>query len=320
MYRISVIIPIYNSAKWLNRLINTIKHQSCFENLEVIFVNDGSTDNSLEILNSYNEKNFVVINKKNEGVSAARNDGIKRATCKYIAFVDSDDMIDDNYFEMFLQGMKSDYDLLLSGYIAEFENGKTNIKKYESHELIGTENILKDFLLGKIDPNCWNKLFKKEMFEKNLFDCSMALGEDRDMLFRYLTNCDKIFFNDFARYHYNINNESVMRKGFNEKSIETIEKSEIRVKLIEEKYPDILDYAISCDIDTKCRVLCGIYQFKQNKKYKELCIELKRNIRKYSVINKKKYSNKKHFLAFLLVRISPRLYVFFKDNMKMQYK
>ena len=320
MYKISVVIPIYNSEKWLDRLISTIKNQSCFENLEVIFVNDGSTDNSLKILNSYTEKNFVVINKENEGVSAARNDGIKRATCKYIAFIDSDDLIDDDYFEMFLQEMELDYDLFLSGYIAEFENGKNNIKKYESHELVGTENILKDFLLGKIDPNCWNKLFKKEILENNLFDCNMALGEDKDMLFRYLNNCDRIFFNDYSKYHYIINNESVMRKGFNEKSIETIEKSEQRVKLIEKNYPSILDYATSCDIDTKCRVLCGIYKFKQYKKYKELCIKLKKNIRKYSVIKKKKYSNKKHFLAFLLVRISPRLYVFFKENMKMQYK
>lgn len=320
MKKISVIIPVYNAEKLLPRLIKSIEVQTCLDRLEFIFINDGSKDNSLKVLNSIDMKNVKIIDQKNGGVSSARNNGIKNASYDYIAFIDADDYIDADLFEKYLEKLdKYDYDLIISGYIAEYEDGRIIYKKNNERELTGIEKILKDFFIGKIDPNCWNKLFKKDILINCLFDEKMSYGEDRDMLFRYLNYCSKIFINEFTKYHYYINNNSAMRK-FNPKTLDTISKSEERVDFVKENYPNIYEYAYSNDIDTKCRVLCGLYNFKQEKKYDKVCKKLKRDIKKCSIFRKKKYSSRKHFLAYLAARISPRIYVFFKEKMRMQYK
>lgn len=320
MYKISVVIPVYNAEKWINRLVESIKSQTIFKKLDVIFVNDGSTDNSLNLLNSINEPNIRVISQKNSGVSCARNTGIENAKGEYIAFIDADDYIDNDFFEGYLEQIKNNYDLIITGYIAEFEDQSTNHKKHKERILDNKTEIIKQYLDGKIDPNCWNKLFKKKYLINSLFDEKMAYGEDKDMLFRYLIQCKKIYFNSYSKYHYYINNSSAMRRKFNPKTLDTLKKSEERLEYIKNNYPELYEHAYSADIDTKCRVLCGLYSFKQNKNYKQLCKELKHSIKECSIKRKKKYSSKKHFYAFLAVRINPRLYVFIKENMKMQYK
>lgn len=320
MKKISVIIPVYNAEKWLERLIESIKSQTIFCDLEFIFVNDGSTDNSLKILNKVNEPNIKIISQENGGVSAARNNGIKNASGDYIAFIDADDYIDNDFFEKYLENKKDEYDLIVTGYIAEYENKSTVVKNNQEKVLSNKTEIIKMYLEGKIDPNCWNKLFKKKYLLNSLFDEKMAIGEDKDMLFRYLNQCNSVYINNYAKYHYYINNTSAMRKKFNVKTLDAIKKSEERVEYIKKNYPELYEYAYSGDIDTKCRILCSLYSFKENKNYEELCKNLKKEIKAYSILRKKKNSTKKHFLAFLAVRINPRLYVFLKEKMKLQYK
>ena len=320
MKKISVIIPVYNAEKWLERLIESIKSQTIFKKLEFVFVNDGSTDNSLNILSSINEPNIKIISQENSGVSAARNNGIKNSTGEYIAFIDADDYIDNDFFEKYLEKIENDYDLIVTGYIAEYENEDNIVKKNSEKIIINKNEIIKMFLDGKIDPNCWNKLFKKEYLLNSLFDEKMAIGEDKDMLFRYLIQCNSVYLNNYAKYHYYINNASAMRKKFNVKSLDTLKNSEERVEYIKNYYPELYEYAYSGDIDTKCRVLCSLYSFKEDKNYADLCKKLKKEIKECSILRKKKYSTKKHFLAFLSVRINPKLYVFLKEKMKMQYK
>lgn len=320
MSEISVIIPVYNAEKWLNRLIKSLKSQTIFKKLDIIFVNDGSTDSSLDILNSINEPNIRIITQKNSGVSCARNTGIKNAKSEYIAFIDADDYIDNDFFETYLKQINNNYDLIITGYIAEFEDGSTNYKKHQEKKLDNKKEMIEQYLDGKIDPNCWNKLFKKKYLLNSLFDENMAYGEDKDMLFRYIIQCNTVYFNNYVKYHYYINNLSAMRRKFNPKTLDTLKKSEERLEYIKNNYPELYENAYSADIDTKCRVLCGLYSFNQNKKYKKLCKELKQSIKKCSIKRKKTNSTKKHFYAFLAVRINPRLYIFLKKNMKMQYK
>src|SRR5699024_165398 len=103
MLKLSIIVPIYNSEKRLGRCLNSIINQS-YKNIEIILVNDGSTDTSLEICNEFKKKDsrVKVINKENEGVALARNDGLLVATGDYIAFVDSDDYLDLTMYENLL--------------------------------------------------------------------------------------------------------------------------------------------------------------------------------------------------------------------------
>ena len=103
---ISVIIPVYNTADYLPRCLDSILNNT-YRNLEVICINDGSRDNSLEILNAYSEKDshVRVINQENGGISAARNNAMDLASGEYIAFVDSDDWVHSHYFEVLLNGL-----------------------------------------------------------------------------------------------------------------------------------------------------------------------------------------------------------------------
>lgn len=318
--QITVIIPVYNSEKWLDRIIDSIKSQSVFDQLDIIFVNDGSTDNSSKILNEINQPNVRIITQNNKGVSTARNTGIKNAKCDYIAFLDADDHIDNDFFKGYLDELENGYDLVISDYVVEYEDGKTCQKNNPRIKIVGNIDIFKYYLLGKIDPNCWGKLFKKEILSKCLFDEKMTHGEDGDMLFRYLKHCHTIYFDNCAKYHYCINNTSAMRKEFKVESLSTIKKAEERTEFIQTNYPNLSEYACSNEIDTKCRVLCNLYEFKQTKKYNALCKELKSDIRAYSIRKKKKFSTRKHFLAFVLVRLNPRLYVFAKNALRLQYK
>ena len=114
---ISVIVPVYNSEKYLKECINSILHQT-YENIEIIIINDGSTDNSLLISQELQkeDKRIKIINQKNSGVSYSRNKGIQEATGEYIMFVDSDDFIVQNYIElMYKEITKNNYDACISG-------------------------------------------------------------------------------------------------------------------------------------------------------------------------------------------------------------
>ena len=97
--KISVIIPVYNTEQYLKRCLDSIK-ENTYQYLEIICINDGSTDNSLEILEQYqkDDSRFIIIDQKNSGVSKARNNGLEKATGDYIAFIDSDDWINPKYF------------------------------------------------------------------------------------------------------------------------------------------------------------------------------------------------------------------------------
>lgn len=124
MDKISVIIPIYNASKYLCRCLDSVINQS-YQNLEIICINDGSTDNSGEILNSYSKKDerLIIINNKNEGVSKTRNCGIKKATGKYITFVDADDYIEKDEIELMYNAIVSNkVDVVRINYVVNYTN------------------------------------------------------------------------------------------------------------------------------------------------------------------------------------------------------
>ncbi len=320
--KISVIIPVYNAENKFQKLLNSLKNQTIFNNLEIIFVNDGSSDNSLSILQAYWKKydNVKIINKENGGVSSARNLGIENSTSDYITFIDADDYIDDDYFEMFQNSINKKAELIVIGFITEYSSGYKIVKNYLPETIDNKEKMMKLFLLGKLDPNCWNKLYKRNIINKIRFDETMAYGEDKEMIFNYLRKCNVIEIISGSKYHYIINDDSVMRKQYNRKNFNTIDKSEKKIELMKEEYPNLVEYAISSDIDVKCRILCDIEEFKLKTKHKNIYKKVKNDIKKYSILKKKKYSTKKHFLAFLAIKMSPKLYLFLKKNMKLQYK
>lgn len=221
---ISIIVPIYNSEKFLKECIESIINQS-FKNIEIILVNDGSTDNSLKICEYYAniDKRIKIINKKNEGVSVARNVGIKNANGKYIGFVDSDDFINLTMYENLYNIMnKYNVDFVMCKYFRVDEN--LNIKevnepfKYgylEKNCIIDTilapmiGSKLNDMSSPKIIGSNWRCLYKKDIIIKNkLMFKNKKIAEDMLFNLSYIGRIESAFVIDKPLYYYRYNSNS----------------------------------------------------------------------------------------------------------------
>lgn len=206
---ISIIIPVFNMEDKLNKCIQSVINQT-YDNLEIILVNDGSKDNSLKICENYKniDNRIKLISINNNGVSNARNIGIKNATGKYIGFVDSDDYIDNDMFETLYNNIKdNNADLSIIGYQIETIDNKviknTNLDKYENIEIM-TQSQVYEKILDKnyFQGYCWNKLFKSDLLKDIFFDANIYICEDLLFVCEYLKKCKTIVYNRKNSYHY----------------------------------------------------------------------------------------------------------------------
>ena len=219
---VSVIVPIYNIEKLLKRCIDSIVNQT-YKNLEIILINDGSTDKSLDICKEYKKKDnrIVLIDQKNMGVAATRNKGLQSANGEFICFIDSDDYIDKTLVEEYVTNIK-DSDLLISDYFV-VEDGKYKSNVFPLSTIINTKegirNVQASLLSNKIKhqdtklySGCgfsflWNKLLKNEIIKKNSikFPDKVTMSEDASFMFRYLNKVEKItIINKPLYYHEEI--------------------------------------------------------------------------------------------------------------------
>ena len=165
---VTIIIPVYNAERFLGKCIKSIQNQT-YQEIEIVLVNDGSTDNSLNVCKRYSaiDSRIVIIDKSNGGVSSARNRGIEAASGDFCCFVDSDDWIEDTHIEEMLNEMQ-DADCLIEGYTRENNNDvahcQLNLSEYNMNDL-NRQDIESLFVDGYIHP-CWNKLYKTQLVKK----------------------------------------------------------------------------------------------------------------------------------------------------------
>lgn len=206
---VSVIVPVYNVEKDIEKCIKSIVGQT-YDNIEIILINDGSTDNSLEICNDFSKEDerIRVIDKENSGVSATRNLGIKIANGKYLCFVDSDDYVEKTYIEKMMLNTSEDA-LTICGYFADTykENGSifSAERKYKEDGIVSIkEHFANAFHQGFLSA-IWNKIYDVEKMKKNnlMFEEKMSLGEDLLFNLQYLKTGIVCFeFVDMPLYHY----------------------------------------------------------------------------------------------------------------------
>lgn len=234
MNKVSIIVPIYNEENNLRKCIESLINQT-YKNLEIILINDGSTDNSKEIIDSYKDKRIVAIHKKNTGIGDTRNTGIDKSTGDYIMFVDSDDYIELNCVEILLKNLNENKsDLVISNYYLD-----TPSKTYEMNlKIFNSINIKEDCdLLCKINLSPWIKLYKKDLLinNSNRFPINLKY-EDVPFVVEAVIKAGKISFVSNYLYHYVI-----------KKSGETITRDErifdiITICAIVEKKLEQIDY------------------------------------------------------------------------------
>ena len=207
---VSIIIPVYNTEKYLRRCIDSLINQT-YPNLEIIAVNDGSTDKCKEILNEYaqKDKRIIVIDKNNGGISSARNLGISRASGEYITFLDSDDWVDNNYYYELLEFSSPSTQLICGGFQI---NGNGLV--HNASETITFESIPKaisclyNIYYGLL-YNIWGKLFKKNIIDNNNIYFQQSFREDGIFLLDYMYYTNIICIVSCQSFlHYNTENSN----------------------------------------------------------------------------------------------------------------
>lgn len=212
---ISIIVPVYNVEKYLQRCIDSLVNQTCKE-IEIILVNDGSTDNSPAICeaNAQKDSRIRVLNKKNGGLSDARNAGLNVAVGQYILFVDSDDYIEVDTCARLLTGMHNDVDLVAGAYKEEHDGQKI----YKRHTNL-QENVVyssREFVIRSIQKNewyapAWLNLYRRQfLLEHKLYYKVGILFEDHEMLPRLFLAARKVTYIDYPFYNYVIRSNSIM--------------------------------------------------------------------------------------------------------------
>ena len=216
---VSVIVPVYNREKHIVRCVNSILRQT-FEDIEVILVDDGSTDASLPLISKIAEDNpcVKVLSQKNSGVSMARNNGLRMAHGKYVSFVDADDYIGSYMLEKMVNGLE-DAELSVCNFVHDDTDRLICPMKSEARILNHDMSIADTFLNGELGHemvySVCNKMYHRDIIEKfNIqFDPKIAIGEDMLFTLQYLLHCNTIHFINEGFYHYCLNTSSAINSA-----------------------------------------------------------------------------------------------------------
>ncbi len=215
---LSVVIPIYNAEKFIEKCVESIIKQTYID-WELLLINDGSTDKSLDICQRYAEQDLriVCINKQNGGVSSARNVGIEVAKGKFITFVDADDWLEADHFTH-IMCVSEDMDLVVNGH-KEINTNSVVEKRITGKNFYTLDELKADY--DRLYPLSlinfpWSKRFKCELIKNQRFDEKVKLGEDYLFNMQYLSKCSSIAFLLSCDYCYNKTNNSSATKKFRE--------------------------------------------------------------------------------------------------------
>ena len=309
-YKISIIVPAYNVEKYIEKCLNSILNQT-YKNIEVIVVNDGSTDNTLNILEevSKTDNRVILINQKNSGVSSARNNALEKVNSDFIMFVGSDDWIDENTCEIAInEATNENADIVMFGYIREY--GKKSISKatFEDDKIVFEKqdimNKLHRKIFGPVDEELkypeklnavttiWGKLYKTNLIKNIKFVSLKETGLCEDGYFNIdaFKNCNKAIFIKKYFYHYRkvISGGSLTQK--NESDIFEKEKrfynklyDVIKKENLSENYKIALDNRMAISliesgitiVNSKKNIYKNIKNILYSKEYSSCCKNLK---------------------------------------------
>lgn len=219
--KISIVVPAYNIEAFLARTLDSILAQT-YPNLEIIVVNDGSTDGTAAVMERYCslDSRIIAVHKENGGVTSARLRGIREASGTWIGFVDGDDYIEPDMYERLLHNsLMYDADISHCGYRMVFPNGRTDYY-YNSGRIVQQSHHdgLCDLLSGSfVEPGLWNKLFRKELFYAiaEQMDISIRINEDLLMNYYLFKAADSSVYEDFCPYHYILRQGSAATSAIN---------------------------------------------------------------------------------------------------------
>ena len=300
---ISIIVPVYNGERHLSRCLNSLFKQT-YQNIEIIIINDGSTDRTAEILRQYKEK-AVIFTTENMGVSHARNIGLSNARGDYIAFVDADDELTEDALSILYQNLKK--------YDADVSVGEKIIvdKKGEVQSQINTDEIKvwadEEIIKLAFDDHfvTWSacgKLYKKTIIENVRFEVGKKINEDAFFVFEIFSFCKRIVYQDYGVYLCHETVGSASRGAFSEKYFDILYFSEKKARIIQEKYPQYVNVIPIIEMRARLSLLynlCKTY----DKKYKTIQKECLKRIKELMLSFKPKTKTEKRFMFIIRFKL-----------------
>lgn len=319
-YKFSIIIPCYNIEKYISKTLKNVLAQT-FQNFEIILINDGSEDNTGKILDSYSNKDnrIRVIHKENEGVSEARNVGIKNAKGEYIYFLDGDDLIENTFLERANEVLKNNkIEIFSFGFNMIFENGKIK-RKYSSekydNKIIRSKKFLSLFFNKKVGQNMCSFIVKKDIIENKIFFTKgLERGEDLEFQINMLLKDVNLFYDKTPFFKYVSRYGSVVQSKVKLNILNFLEVLEkFRKEIEDEKLKKDLEYFF---------ITYYFYIIKEmaikgytEETYSQVILKLK----KYEyILNTLKFNFSMNYLKIkiliILYKISPKFLMFILKN------
>ncbi len=245
MCKISVIVPVYNARETIEKCVISIISQD-FKDIELLLINDGSKDNSLEVIKELQSKNknIIVVDRENSGAAAARNFGMSIAKGEYFCFVDSDDYIDDGALSyMYNRAVSADADILMCGYIIQNESGVIrNFAKSGEYENGAINSRIEEIKSKNLIDSPCNKLYKASFVKSSgVIMPENEIYEDSDFNLRLLKYNPKYVIDEHCFYHYILHFGSTTRR-YNPQKLEIIKKRTRLLKKVTSGLDEFCDY------------------------------------------------------------------------------
>lgn len=311
---ISIIIPVYNILDYLPRCVDSVCRQT-YKNLEIILVDDGSTDGTGQLCDELAAKDIriKVFHKENGGSSSARNLGLKMANGEYIGFVDSDDYISQKMYELLLSAIL-EYNVSIAQIGRDEIDAEGNFlpnicEPPTKTEVISSNDFMKELLMHRGDCSFCTKLVKKELFQKAVFPEGI-LNEDFYLLIHFLPELTGIVSLPCQMYHvfYRVGSNSRRKdkEDFSRVYGDSVDNAGIVEKIVKETYPNLKEVSVRFGLFQRLEYLLHIpisQMTKGNVQYQEICRYLKKH---WKETIKSKYLTRKNKLYLLLFTIMPR--------------
>lgn len=308
---VTVVVPVYNVEKFLERCIKSIINQT-YTNIEIILVNDGSTDGSLDICYkmSKQDKRIQVITQENQGLSEARNAGIRNANGKYICFIDSDDFIHKDYIKLLVESLiNNDADISVCDFYYIDENNNMWPRKEKKCATYSNIEAIRDILCGEQNTEVmtWNKLYKLSLFkENNIYFPKGKLHEDNFTTYKLYYYAKKISLISDRLYYYMQRANSIMGSKFNLGRLDIYEAIKEAKTFFKERQINLDDELEAYEAIIKIYILDNMIRSDfHGKEKEELVNEFKKNKKDYL---KNKYVSKILKLAIFCIVGNGRIY------------
>ena len=305
--RISVIVPVYNVEPYIDRCLQSILGQT-YQNLEIVLVNDGSTDNSGAICERYarQDSRIRVYDKPYGGVSDARNYGVSHATGTYLTFVDSDDYIVPDYAEYLLKILtRSQAEMAVCQHVVWYGN-KHFHTALSGEDVLPPKTCIERMLYHDvIDTSVWGKLYRRDLFDGISYPKG-KLYEDIATTYKLILKCQKIAVGYEPKYHYVMNPDSIVNRSFHEGKFDLLEMTDNMASDVVKVYPDLARAALRRRVYARFSVLNQMLRSEAYPGRRNEIIRFILRHRKQVFMNKKTPARDR--IAILLLSVDYRLY------------